>query len=104
LLLGSTCAVQEGMSALGHKRTNAVQKTLSVVTVTQISEPSFDEMMKDQIIRALMVADGVEPRELRQLLRLIAEKLRWRKLRTGKKSAVQKRDDERAITYRQRWR
>lgn len=53
-----------------------------MATVTQISEPSFDEMMNDPIIRALMAADGVDPRELQQLLRLIAENLRWRKLRT----------------------
>src|SRR3977135_3062736 len=35
-------------------------------------EPSVDEMVDDPIVRALMAADGVNPRQLRRLLRSIA--------------------------------
>jgi len=35
-------------------------------------EPSIDEMLDDPVVRALMVADRVDPDDLRALLRSIA--------------------------------
>jgi hypothetical protein len=52
--------------------------------MTQCSEPSIHDMLNDPIVRALMAADGVDPRQLRRLLRSIAESLRARELKTRK--------------------
>jgi hypothetical protein len=35
--------------------------------MAQCLEPSVDEMVDDPIVRALMAADGVDPRQLRRL-------------------------------------
>lgn len=47
------------------------------------SEPSIDEMLADPLIRTLMTADGVDPNELRALLRSTAECLRARASDSG---------------------
>ena len=39
------------------------------------AEPSIDDLLNDPIVRAVMAADGVEPEELRALLRSVAERL-----------------------------
>ena len=38
-------------------------------------EPTLDEMLSDSIIRAVMVADGVDPQELAIILRQIGRSL-----------------------------
>jgi hypothetical protein len=55
--------------------------------VTQCSEPSIDEMLNDPIVRALMAADGVDSRQLRRLLRSIAENLRVRRVENPQRTA-----------------
>jgi hypothetical protein len=52
--------------------------------MAQCPETSVNEMVDDPIVRALMAADGVDPRQLRRLLRSIAENLRARELKTHK--------------------
>ena len=44
----------------------------------QCAELSIDEMLTDPIVRALMTADGVDPGELKALLRLVAGRRRAR--------------------------
>jgi hypothetical protein len=44
----------------------------------QCPEISIDEMLTDSIVRALMAADSVDPKELKALLRSIARHLRSR--------------------------
>src|SRR6266699_358567 len=46
-------------------------------------EPSLDDAMADPLIQALMLADGVDPDELRALMRGAARKDRARLLRTA---------------------
>jgi hypothetical protein len=80
--------------------------------MTQCPEPSIDEMVDDPIVRALMAADGVIPRQLRRLLRSIAGNLRVRRVENpqrivsratdAKKSAGRKKGDRRRLTYRPR--
>jgi len=48
--------------------------------MAQCPEPSVDDMVDDPIVRALMAADGVDPPQLRRLLRSIAESLRLRRV------------------------
>jgi hypothetical protein len=60
-------------------------------TVTQCSEPFIDEMLNDPIVRALMAADGVDPRQLRRLLRSIAENLRVRRVENPQRTASRAR-------------
>jgi hypothetical protein len=48
--------------------------------ISQCPEPSVDEMVDDPIVRALMAADGVDPRELRRLLQSIAARLHERRV------------------------
>jgi hypothetical protein len=45
---------------------------------TEGHEASIDEMLADPIVRALMDADGVDPDELRALLRAVAQRFRAR--------------------------
>jgi hypothetical protein len=49
-------------------------------------ELSIGEMLSDPIVRALMAADGVDPEELRALLRSVAERLRARTSEVGAQS------------------
>ena len=49
----------------------------------QSSEISIDEMLTDFIVRALMVADSVNPEELQALLRSVARHLRSRPTEFG---------------------
>jgi GTP cyclohydrolase III len=56
------------------------------------SEPSVDEMVDDPIVRALMAADGVDPRQLRRLLRSIAENLRVRRVENPQRTASRPTD------------
>jgi hypothetical protein len=44
----------------------------------QCPEISIDEMLTDSIVRALMAADSVDPKELKALLRSVARHLRSR--------------------------
>ena len=39
-------------------------------------EPTLEEMLSDSIVRDLMEADGVDPRELSQMLREVARERR----------------------------
>jgi hypothetical protein len=52
--------------------------------MAQCPEPSVDDMVDDPIVRALMAADGVDRRQLRRLLRSIAESLRLRTVESRK--------------------
>jgi hypothetical protein len=80
--------------------------------MAQCPEPSVDDMVDDPIVRALMAADGVDRRQLRRLLRSIAENLRLRRVESpqrtasrvtdAKKSAARKKGDRRRITHRAR--
>lgn len=42
-------------------------------------EQRLEDMLADSIVRAVMEADGVDPRELETELRRIAALLRWRR-------------------------
>ena len=55
----------------------------------QCSELSLGEMLSDPIVRALMVADGVDPVELQALLRSVAEHLRARTAESGRRGQQQ---------------
>ena len=51
-------------------------------------EPRFEDMLTDSIVKAVMEADGVDPRELETLFRQIAAHLRAIKARTQPSLAV----------------
>ena len=50
-------------------------------------EPTLDEMLSDSIIRAVMVADGVDPQELAIILRQIGRSLLIRSPRRRERAA-----------------
>jgi hypothetical protein len=87
VVLGRICAF---FKALTHARTNRHINDKLRHAMVKCPEPSVDEMMNDPIVRALMAADGVDPGELQQLLRLIAEHLRCGKSTHGDRT-MQKR-------------
>jgi hypothetical protein len=51
-------------------------------------EPRLEDMLADSIVKAVMEADGVDPRELETLFRQIATHLRASKARTRPSLAV----------------
>jgi len=53
----------------------------------QFPELSLSDMLSDPIVRDLMAADGVDPDELRAMLRAIAQSLRARTAENGQRLA-----------------
>jgi hypothetical protein len=49
-------------------------------------EPTLDEMLSDSIVRAVMEADGIDPKELAATLRQTGRKMVWRAGPRGQRS------------------